>query len=184
MAIDILREVLNEKLIEYHNDTGKVGTYKLRELEKNATLKQVNLVGVPEDCIFLQLDCISTNTLFKNGEYEKRCDYLIISDNVLYFVELKSHENAPISKKNECIGKFRASLCLTKYIDEVISIVRQKQNVFASKNTYYILIYRNTPIDKTTTSLKPKKSQHTSPDKFLAIPVANNSDLYFKKLLG
>lgn len=188
MTVDILREVLNGKLIEYHNDTLGLINYSLCETDKSATLKIVHLLNIPSDCIILQLDTISTNSLFNgiaaNSQYENsRCDYLIVTNTDIYFIELKSHKNAPTKRRSECIGKFRASLCLTKYIDEVISIVRQKQKVFASKNAYYVLIYQNTPIDKTITSLKPK-SQPTSPDKFLEIPVANNSDLYFKELLG
>jgi hypothetical protein len=188
MPINTLKSLLNSSIIEYYNDTGGLAKYPLRETDKSATLKTVNLVNVPTDSIFLQLDNIDTATLFigkkSNGLYENtRCDYLIIEDDNIYFIELKSHENAPVKKKSECIGKFSASLCLIKYVDEVISVVRKQTKIFEHKNIYYILMYQNIPIDKTATSLKPKQS-HVVPDKFLSIPVANNGDLYFRELLG
>ena len=112
-----------------------------------------------------------------------RCDFLIITPIFLHFIELKSDENAETTYKDDCIKKFKASNCISEYIDSVInSFYNQKLN-FNNRSKRFMLFYHSTSISKTTTSLKPiQKPVYDTPETFFSWGIQNEAEIDFSLL--
>ncbi|MEI6520467.1 MAG: hypothetical protein WCO98_10605, partial [bacterium] len=134
--------------------------------------------------VLLSLDGVDTQTLFKGGNGQnKRCDYLLITGDILYFIEMKTSSRAPEKYYDECIQKFNAIECITDYIDSVLVKFYGKVKIFNPLLKCYTLLYKATPIDKQLTSQKPKaEPMNNTPEMMLTLPVENNSTIDINEL--
>jgi hypothetical protein len=163
--------------------------FTLTEKKAQAELKSVKLINLPANIIILQPDKLQINSIFvqkKENELTKathRCDYLIITDKELVFIELKSYRNTDQSdsKKLQCTNKFKATNCLLKYIDSILNDLLDKQNFFVKLDQFYVVFYQSPSINKQPTF---DNIQNTTPDKPKYIGVKNTDEVYFRRLLG
>jgi hypothetical protein len=172
MLKTILMDVLNSGLF----GEIKRQTAYLKENAPDAELKLVKISNVPKNSVLLGLDKVKSNTLFQKGRGQNmRCDYLLISDGMAYFMELKTSSKSEERYKEDCIKKFKAVECLTDYIDSVMMTFYNKEKLFSILEKRYILIYKAPSINKTTTSQKPiEKPIHDKPETMLFCPVEKN----------
>lgn len=80
-SLEALRELLVDNIIGKMVHEHGVRSVRLREKGLDAKLKQVNLLGVPEDSLLIKLDAYQQPlSLFKGRKGErKRCDYILFS---------------------------------------------------------------------------------------------------------
>lgn len=190
-------KVLNRILVKERVGRIEQGTGYLVEEDKTAKLKLVKLVNIPNALILIANDRFDTQTFFKKEEEKKsgsnkRCDYLLVTRDGLYFIELKSHEKydrkTDEHKKvtndvTECINKFKAVGCIAEYIDNIIKTFYGTEKLFEGKQKRYIVFYYAPSINKTTTSRKPlEKEINNSPETYRSIPVANECEFDFELL--
>jgi hypothetical protein len=96
----------------------------LKENDRSAKLREVQINNVSDDSILLKIDCgqISGQFFCNGNESQKRCDYLLITKmkhkKILLFMEMKSNK----IEGTEIVQKFRASEC---FFDYIVSILRQ-----------------------------------------------------------
>jgi len=176
MSQNILELVLNQgRIVPIKNKV-----VDLVEKDTSARLTLVRLINIPVNSIVISCDGFKTDTFFKdkgNGA-NQRCDYMVIAGETIYFIELKSHENAEGVYKDECIKKFKAAGCITEYLDRVIQTFYNKPEIFSRLGRRYILFYLKPSISKTVTSSKPiQKPTNDSPESFRAIPVSNKDEV-------
>ncbi len=177
--LELLRSILADNII--HSTENNIAI--LKENNKNASLKIINITNILESDILLHLDNACSNTIFKgtNGE-NKRCDYVLTNNKAAYFIEIKSTKN-PEHKLIECTQKFKATECILEYIDSVIHIIYEQPKIFNKLEKRYILIYKATPIAKTPTRRQPDKSnKNNSPEHMLTLAVENESKIHISKL--
>ena len=118
MSYQLLKDIINQNCFE--NITDSIVT--LIEPRKNSSLKIIHILDVPSDIIILKGDVFQLNTIFGDGkDYIKRCDYLIVSNDTLFFIELKSNEEAPFRKFKDVNNQFKTVECIIDLIDSVIS---------------------------------------------------------------
>ena len=183
MSHQIFLQILNSGRV-YGNLTAATNRILLIEKDESAKLRKVNILDLPSNTMVLALDKIKTDTLFQKGKGQNtRCDYLIITDDKVIFVEMKSHEDAPNVYRDDCIKKYTSSKCLLAYIDEVVLELYQQPKILEHKDQHYVLLYKDFSINKTSTSLKPSTAlSNTTPEHFLDIAVENDGEIYFKQL--
>lgn len=177
MEISQLREVLNNANLKYVSGN----RIDLIESERTARLKSINIINIAENAIVVHADGFQLNTILKEKKpFSKTCDYLIVVKDTIYFIELKSHENAPEKKKGDVLDKFKTIECIVDLIDSIITRFSKNQFRLTSLNKKFVLFYLNPTLAKTRTSLKKSKpSINNSPERFMGIPVRNNEKIYF-----
>jgi hypothetical protein len=138
----------------------------LKEHDRSAKLREVQINGVSDDSILIKIDYSQANDQIfcnENGSL-KRCDYLLITKlrrkKFLLFVEMKS--NKVIG--TEIIQKFRASECLFDYI---ISILRQFHDLDFNCSEYKkrFVLFQEKPLPKRP--VHPKRTG-SAPDNYLS----------------
>ena len=189
MGLQKLPLVLNQgiiisKCLKEHNNKLKA---TLTETGDSSTLTEVIIEGLSHNAMVLALDKIKSHTLFKQGKGQNtRCDYLIINDQTIFFIEMKSREQHPSTNKGkDIINKYRASECILVYIDEVlIEFYGELSKFFGNKEKRYVLLYLTPSIYKTTTSRKPpsKPEINNTPGNFLRLPVGKDNKIYLQEL--
>lgn len=105
----------------------------------------------------IKSDKITVNNLFKGkGKGQrKHCDYLLITNSKVYFIELQTtiDENND-NDKEYVIKQFKGTLCITEYIDSVLVHFYGKEKFFGNVEKKYILFCKKIPIQKSTTGLR------------------------------
>ncbi len=154
----------------------------LIEPEPNAFLRSIRIKNLPNDSALLKCDKMKINNVFKDCSrgQNKRCDYILISNNTVYFIELKSAEESETKYFDDCIKKFKGVLCITDYIDSVMVNFYKKDKFFSPLQKKYILLFLSPSINKKPTSLRScheNRPIHNEPDKFLPLPVKNESTI-------
>ena len=151
----------------------------LLEADHQARLKSVVISNIPDEATLIKGDETQIKDFFRNIRrgHNKRCDYLLIAHNTIFFVEIKSSPDAPETLADDCIKKFKAAKCVIEYFDKVLQEFND-QYFFNQMNRRYILFYLAPPILKLTTSLKPSGVQlqlNNQPDRFKSIPVTDGA---------
>jgi len=149
-----------------------------------AELKLIKFSNIPENSVLLGLDKVKSDTLFQKGKGQNiRCDYLLISNGMACFMELKTSSKSETRYKEDCVKKFKSVECVTDYIDSVMVTFYNKEkfspywenDISWSINPHQINI---------TTSRKPKeKPRHDTPENMLFWPVENNESEVDSSLL-
>ncbi|MDE5693705.1 MAG: hypothetical protein K2I09_07295 [Duncaniella sp.] len=165
------------------------GELQLLETGNDATLREVIVTGLPDDAYAVKIDPIKVQKLFsceKDWAYNKHGDYLIVTDNELIVVEMKSKMDLTDDVVNDVKLKFKSDTCILNYCDSVFRVMLEKNPFFGSKPTYFVLFYQKLPIQKLTTVppvLPPAPPQHLKPDAFARLQVANGEKVNVKRLL-
>jgi hypothetical protein len=180
-----LKEILNQ---------GRIGKIKdniafLEESSKDAELNNIKINGLKNNYLLLKMDKVDTQTLYlsKKGE-NMRCDYLLVTDNIVYFIEIKSNKKSDTIYKEESIKKFRAVECILDYIDSVLLKFYNIQNYFKELEKRYILFYLGQPI-QFQPSLSKKieiesKTKNDKPENMKKYSVQNASIIDIRTLIN
>ncbi|MBP9742892.1 MAG: hypothetical protein KBD37_06005 [Burkholderiales bacterium] len=181
-----LKDILHDELIYKHIESDSNGIIVVTLIEKHhqATLKRINIKGIPEDAIILHIERIGMAYIFPNKHSSySRVDYLIITESSIYFIEMKSSKNADTAKQSDCIKKYKSTECILPYIDEVISMFCNIDKIFINKEKKFILLYHSKgSINKAPTSGKPDGNSNNTAENFLSLAVENDGEIHFKQL--
>ncbi|MDR0611671.1 MAG: hypothetical protein LBG58_16305 [Planctomycetaceae bacterium] len=161
-----LKEMLQKILVPGIFGEINARTAILKENDRSAKLREVQINGVSDDSILIKIDYGQANDQIfcnENGSL-KRCDYLLITQlrrkKILLFMEMKS--NKVIS--TEIIQKFRASECLFDYM---ILVLRQFHDLDFNYNEYKkrFVLFQEKPLPKRP--VHPKRTG-SAPDNYLS----------------
>lgn len=162
-------------------------TADLIENGREATLKSVKICNVPNDSTLIRGDNTHLKIYFHNirNGIDMRCDYVLIANNSILFIELKSKTD-PLPLAPDCIKKFKATKCVIEYFDNVL-LEFNNHFFFNEKEKKYILLHLSPSINKTATSLKPKETVpeivNNIPENFKSFAVTNGSILKFQQII-
>ena len=175
-------------IVNYLNTNGVCRSpYELVESAPSATLKKVYVCNIPKDTVVLRMDNIKVFNFIAESMklgYNKHCDYALITDTHVVFVELKSQKNLNDKLKEECIKKFSADLCVLDYADAVFRIMASKNSYFDKMEKRYVLLYQALPIPKISiTNQNQQITTNDNPNNFRSLKVVNESRLDFDDFL-
>lgn len=186
MLNDYFNNFFNLGIISYPIDL-KV---ELKEKDTSATLKQFKIYCQSNEVLLIKSDKIHIQNLFINSDESKgqtkHCDYLLLTPRKIYFIELKSTFKDGYKFTQELINQFNGTLCITEYIDSVLKAFYGKSPFFRNIEKRYTVFFKNLPINKTATSLKPKISLdariNKTPNDFKAIQIENDEIIAIENL--
>lgn len=178
--------MIQEKLQSFLNNYTRItdGSYTLEETGKDATLRKIHLIDIPNNAIIVKMDDVKFHKFLKPNKelgYNKHSDYMLVVNDKIVFFELKSKTDVNESLNEECITKFCSDLCVTKYSDCIFDILLNEGTFFSEKNIHYVLLYQLPTATKTTSfTVLPSNS---NPKEYRRIQVANDSVLsYFRAI--
>ncbi|MDR2438960.1 MAG: hypothetical protein LBE12_06285 [Planctomycetaceae bacterium] len=152
----------------------------LEEKDSSTNLKNVKIVGIPDDSILIKIDYGRPCENFRSEHGQrKRCDYLLITTNnnnkkVLLFVEMKSKT----TNQNEIVQKFLASECLLDYIASMLKHFHDTDfNPDECKKRF--IIFQNKRLDKKQIHLKQNGSK---PNDYISVKFDPNNPPTLKSL--
>lgn len=160
-------------------------TYTLVELDKCATLKTVHICDIPCNSLIIKMDKTKFNNFLKDQKewgFNKHSDYLIITDDKLIFIELKSITEVGTELKGKCIQKFKSDKCTINYADNIFKEMLSKNPFFSSRKQHYVLLYQAPSVTKLPTVLCTENPNIT-PETFRRIPVQNDGTISFNKII-
>lgn len=160
-------------------------TYTLKETDRSATLKTVHMCDIPRNSLIVKMDKIKFNNFLKDQKtwgFNKHSDYLIITDEKLVFIELKSKTEIETGLKNECIQKFTSDKCTINYADKIFEEMLSKNPFFSNREQHFVLLFQAPSISKSPT-VSGTESPNVTPDTFRQIPVQNNGTVSFNKTI-
>ncbi|MBC2592837.1 hypothetical protein H5P28_01055 [Ruficoccus amylovorans] len=134
----------------------------VKELDKNATLKRINIHGVSDSSLIFRFDCAKQLIPCLNGgDHQKNCDAVIATvykgRNILLFVELKSS-----TQKNGHIKKqFKSTDCFINYISEILDTFFSCS--IKGWERHYVAICGQKGAQKLPTRYKRQQSSPTNP---------------------
>lgn len=154
----------------------------LVEGDRQATLRLVNVAGIPLHSTLIKSDESQIRNLFRNIRQGilMRCDYLLISNEKVFFIEMKSSPDAAETLASDCIKKFKAVKCIVKYFDNVLLEFHDGQ-FFNQKLQRFVLLHHAPSINKTATRLGPlpqvQNQINDTPENFKPISVVNGATI-------
>lgn len=165
------------------------GEIVLVESDPGATLKEVTVFGLPADAYAVKLDPIKVNKLFncvKEWGFNKHGDYLIVTDNALVVVEMKSKDDVDEKLAHECELKFKSDTCIFDYCDIVFARMVGKNPFFKGRKVYYVLFYQGPTAEKRPVSARPSEEPptHNAPERFARISVRNKGRVSFGRMMA
>lgn len=153
------------------------GSVILEERDNSATLKKITICDIPNDALIVKMD---NNVRFSNflrdqkaWGFNKHSDYLIITNDKIVFIEMKSREEVNQELINDCERKFTSDNCTMLYADSIFRELLSKQSFFDKREPHYVLLYQNPSVTKTLTTLE-KVLPNTTPKSFRKIPISND----------
>lgn len=160
----------------------------LLETDKQATLQEVTISGLPLGSYAVKVDEITVNNLFNSKKVagtNKHSDYLIVTDRDIIAIEMKSFKTLKNDEIDDIKLKFKGDSCILNYCDAVFQTFLKKRPFFKGRKVYYVLLYEALPMMKTPTSLIPRKQNctHVDPERFGALQVQNKSIIGLSALL-
>ena len=167
----------------------------LEESDPAAKTPKIQLTGIPQNSILLNIDQDTTQPTFLADKLHlrHRCDYVLLThinekDTIIFF-ELKSKNY----KDGEITGKFRTSLCLLDFLAKISDVFYGHSITFTGSDNVecrYVLIY--TP-DKPTKVLKKEKKpqrKHCNPTCYYPYPAIlsrcykNNLRIHYSEVVN
>jgi hypothetical protein len=162
-------------------------TAKLVETDKSAKLKLVQISNIPIDSTLIKGEDTQIKNFFRNigRGHNMRCDYLLVANNTIFFIELKTNADAPVTLADQCINKFKAAKCVVEYFNNVL-FEFNKLSFFNQKEKRFVLFHLAPSINKTTTSLRPLTNTtlnlNDRPEHFKSFPITNGAVVDFSKM--
>ena len=165
------------------------GEIVLVENGYRSTLREVTVFGLPADAYAVKLDPIKVDKLFncvKEWGFNKHGDYLIVTDNELVVVEMKSRSDVDEELAHECELKFKSDACIFEYCDIVFDRMVGKNPFFKGRTIYYVLFYQGPTAEKRPVSARPseKPPTHNTPERFARIAVSNKGRVSFGRMVA
>lgn len=161
------------------------GMFLLEEPDKSATLKKIHMCDIPNGALIVKMDKTKFNNFLKDQKtwgFNKHSDYLIITNDKIVFVELKSKTDVGTTLKDECIQKFKSDKCTINFADKIFEEMLSKNPFFSNKKQHYVLLYQAPSISKQPT-ISTIAIPNITPDTFRPIPVQNEGTISFNKTI-
>ena len=179
-ALQTLGQILNP--IKYAQSTNSILT--IAEKHKQASLKNINIVGVGQNALALKLDeCgFPGNNIF-NAQHpmHRACDAVAFcvvgGEPYVLCCELKSSEPT----RREATEQFRSAHCFLNYLDSLLKTYHD-QTIERWPRRYFVFHdAAKNPLSKTPLIETP---QNDVPERAQIWPVQNGERIYLRKLLG
>lgn len=156
------------------------GAFLLEEHDGAATLKKVTVCDIPVGSLVIKMDNKVKFEKFLKDQwgFNKHCDYLIVTEDKMVFIELKSKTDVCEKLIDDCQSKFKSDNCMLTYADKIFNEILAKNTFFDKREPHYVLLYQASSMAKSPTiftSLTPNKT----PDTFRKISVANEGTISF-----
>ncbi len=151
---------------------------RLKETRKNAGLREVTIMDLPNDSIVLNIEKFDQpKTLFKgkNGEC-RRCDYILAlakeNRRFLLFIEMKSgrFNNAEVQQQ------FKGSECVMDYCEAVLDRFHSQNGLLKSYEKRFVIFYKPSLAKRPTQPFR-KPAKNDSPEKALKYPSPQNPSI-------
>lgn len=157
----------------------------LMENDASATLKEVRIVDLPPNTLVIKMDKANFDGWIKNNlgwGFNKHCDYALVTDSEVIFVELKSKNELTDNMRNDCEKKFQSDICTIEYADAIFANLLSKNKFFINRKKHYVVFYQALSVSKTPTQTKDKKANN-SPETFRPIAIQNQGTIRFEMIL-
>lgn len=155
----------------------------LKETGAEATLREVKIVNLPQETLVIKMDSVRFHGLFKDKwGFNKHCDYALVTDSEVVFVELKSRNELTDNMRNDCEKKFQSDICTIEYADAIFANLLSKNKFFINRKKHYVVFYQALSVSKTPTQTKDKKANN-SPETFRPIAIQNQGTIRFEMIL-
>ncbi len=158
------------------------GSAILEERDNNASLKRITICDIPNGALIVKMDNHVRFSNFirdqKAWGFNKHSDYLIITNDKIVFIEMKSKKDINQDLIDDCEQKFTSDNCTMHYADSIFREMLSKQSFFDKREPHYVLLYQNPSITKTLTALV-KLMPNTTPKAFRRIPISNEGTISF-----
>jgi len=159
------------------------GTFLLEETDQSATLRKVSLCDIPCDSLIVKMDKIKFNNFLKDQwGFNKHSDYLIITNDKLVFIEMKSKTEVSQKLRDDCQQKFTSDGCTMNYADTIFKLMLSKNSFFVNKEPHYVLLFQSPSIAKTPTAVGTELP-NTTPNSFRQISVCNEGTISFYRTI-
>lgn len=178
--IQLTSIIKNERFQKIENSTAV-----LVEPDKGSILESIKLKNIPENTIILKSDKFHLDTIFVEGKpFSTRCDFVMFTEDTIYFIELKSQQRAPQVKFSLVKNQFKTVECIVDLIDNVIIRFSNSNFRLNKLNKKFFLFYYNPTLAKNRTSNKGLfgNFEPNSSDDFHSIAVDNGEEIYFDEL--
>ena len=110
--------------------------------------------------------------------FNKHSDYIIITDDKVVFIEMKSKKEVNQELMDECRTKFTSDECSLDYADAIFQRILNKNSFFKKREFHFVLFYQALSIAKTPTAPE-NPSPNLTPDTFRPISVVNEGTVSF-----
>lgn len=161
------------------------GSFLLKESKKDATLREVTICDVPIGALIIKMEDAEFNGFLKPNKqwgYNKHSECVIVTDNEMIFIEMKSQQEVNQKLLDECWKKFTSDCCVINYVDNVFIKMLKKKSFFEKKETHFVLLHQALSIAKTPTVMG-KLTTNSTPDTFRRIPVVNGGTISFNRTI-
>lgn len=161
------------------------GSFVLNETKQDATLREVTICDIPIGAMIIKMeDAEFTGFLKPNKQwgYNKHPECVIVTDNKMIFIEMKSQNEVNQKLKDECWKKFTSDCCVIDYVDDVFLKMLKKNRFFDNKEAHFVLLFQTSSMAKTPIVAGPLPSNLT-PDTFRPIPVVNRGTVSFNRTI-
>ena len=160
------------------------GHFILIESDPNATLREVTMCDIPQNALIIKMDNkIKFNNFLKDQwGFNKHSDFLIVTDDKLVFIEIKSITEVNQKLEDECQKKFLSDECTVNYADIIFQKMLSKNTFFDKREPHYVLLFQSPSIAKTTTTV-PTTASNTSPYTFRKVAVSNGSTISYHRMI-
>lgn len=179
-------DTLKKSLSSYGN-VCSLGQYVMRETGSDATLKEVTIRDIPENSLVIKMDKIKFTNLFnsnviKSWGFNKHSDYLIVTQDRLVFVEMKSRTSVNSELEEKCRKKFLSDSCTINYADDIFIKLLSKNSFFNNKKTHYVLLYQSVSVNKKN-FLNLSQPSNNTPETFRKIAVCNEAIISYNRVI-
>lgn len=161
------------------------GNFLLEETDPHATLKQVNLCDIPTGSLIIKMEATRFSNLLKDNKtwgFNKHSDYLIVTDNDMVFIEMKSLKEVNQTLIETCRQKFASDNCTIYYADKIFEELLSKNAFFKQRCPHYVLLYQGPSVIKDPIECV-KELPNNTPCTFRRIAIYNGSTLSFNRTI-
>ena len=161
------------------------GSYLLEETGADATLRAVTMCDIPENALIVKMDKVRFHHFLSDEKrigFNKHSDYIIVTDDKIVFIEMKSQTEVNQGLRDECRIKFISDDCSLDYSDSIFKKMLNKTSFFERKEHHYVLLFQAPPLKKTPTQ-PDKLSPNSTPDTFRQISVVNEGTISFYRTI-
>ena len=167
MDTGILKELFVDNLFGTFGEKYGRRFVQLKETDRNAKLKKVDIYDVPAGSMLIKLDKTEPpHSLFKKDKGKcRRCDYVLITEaagrQFILFIEMKSALNR--NRMSDAKKQFLGAECIIDYCSATLKRFHDQNDFFGQYEKRFIVFYKPFVSKRRTRPLK--KIFHESPQK-------------------